>query len=139
MGTTARRRALVAAGLAFAGAFASVHAEDLSKYTGPDLYRRFCASCHGREGLGDGPVAESLKVMVPDLTRIAKRHGGVFPAEQVRKIVDGLEIHPPHGPRDMPVWGFEFRAADAKNAQAGLRAKELIARLVDYLQSIQVP
>jgi mono/diheme cytochrome c family protein len=132
-----QRGASAAAFVVIATAFGSVHAEDLSGYSGAQLYQRFCASCHGADGLGDGPVASSLKVMVPDLAHLAKRHGGTFPSEQVRRIIDGLETRPPHGPRDMPVWGLEFRAAAADDPQASVRADELITKLVKFLRSIQ--
>lgn len=97
----------------------SGRAAELSSYSGAELYQRFCASCHGYSGFGDGPVASQLKVSVPDLTRIAKRHGGVFPAEDVRRIIDGRSVHMAHGTRTMPVWGYgddfataSFRLAD---------------------------
>jgi len=110
-------------------------AADLSSYGGAELYQRLCASCHGHSGLGDGPVASQLKVLVPDLTRIARRHGGVFPAEDVRHIVDGRSVHMAHGTRTMPVWGYEFSATeDATSTAAG----ELVRRLVEYLRSIQI-
>jgi cytochrome c len=28
---------------------------------GPDLYRSYCATCHGRDGKGNGPVAAGLE------------------------------------------------------------------------------
>ena len=112
-------------------------AENLSGYSGAELYQRFCASCHGLRGLGDGPVADSLKVMVPDLTRIAKRHGGTFPAEQIRRIIDGRTVRPPHGTREMPVWGYEFRSAGASDQASAVSADELVGRLLDYVRSMQ--
>lgn len=112
-------------------------ADELSEYNGAQLYQRFCASCHGVRGLGDGPVAADLNVMVPDVTRIAHRHGGVYPAEDVRRIIDGRTVHVAHGTRDMPVWGYEFRRAGATNKSGGNSADELVQRLVDYLRSIQ--
>jgi mono/diheme cytochrome c family protein len=105
-------------------------AEDLSGYTGATLFKHYCAGCHGAEGRGDGPVAPSLKVEVPDLTRITARHGGQFPTEQIRKIIDGRMTVPPHGPRDMPVWGQAFKAAGGSD--------KLIGLLTEYLRSIQV-
>ena len=108
-----------------------------SHYSGAELYARFCASCHGKEGHGDGPVAASFKVMVPDLTQIAHRHGGTYPQEQIRKIIDGRTTLPPHGSRDMPVWGFEFLAQGAQEAVPQQRTDELIARLADYIGSLQ--
>jgi len=113
-------------------------ADELSAYNGAQLYQRFCAACHGVRGLGDGPVAADLNVMVPDVTRIARRHGGVYPAEDVRRIIDGRSVHVAHGTRDMPVWGYEFRQAGATDTSGGKSADELVQRLVDYLRSIQV-
>lgn len=107
-------------------------AQDLSSYTGPQLYKRFCASCHGLEGRGHGPTATALRVEVPDLTLLVRHAGQPFPEEQVRRIIDGREVFSAHGSRHMPVWGREFSNA-AK--QAGTAA--LINRLVEYLRSIQ--
>jgi hypothetical protein len=81
-------------------------------------------------------VAADLSVMVPDLTRIAKRHGGTFPDEEVRRNIDGRTLRVAHGTRYMPVWGLlpdeEVTAAGASSTQGP------IARLVAYLRSIQV-
>lgn len=131
-------RALVAAVLAYA-ACAPAGAEEAQGVSGAALYRTYCASCHGIYGRGDGPVAPSLKVEVPDLTRIAARHGGEFPAEQIRKIIDGRSTRPPHGPRDMPVWGDAFRTGGGESPQADKRASEWISLLTEYLRSIQRP
>lgn len=105
-------------------------------YTGAELYRAYCASCHGASGHGDGPVASSMKVEVPDLTRIAARQGQ-FPAEQIRRIIDGRATLPPHGTRDMPVWGREFRSAAIGVPPQKQPADKLIDLLVDYVRSIQ--
>lgn len=108
-----------------------------SRYSGAELYVRFCASCHGQQGHGDGPVAASFRTMVPDLTQIARRHGGTFPEDQVRKIIDGRKTLPPHGSRDMPVWGFEFLAQSAAEPNPQERSDELIERLTAYIRSLQ--
>lgn len=114
-------------------------AEDLSGYTGPQLYRRFCESCHGRSGEGDGPVAPFFKLLPPDLTQIARRSRGTFPAERVRRILDGRENPQPHGAREMPVWGMDFAMSADDPAQGNAVAEAAIAKLVEYLRSIQKP
>ena len=116
----------------------SCPAEELSGYSGAQLYQRFCASCHGAHGHGDGPVAASIRSMVPDLTQISRRHGGNFPAAQLQRIIDGRTVQPPHGSREMPVWGFEFRSAGATDAPGPQSADDLVGRLVNYLRSIQI-
>jgi mono/diheme cytochrome c family protein len=105
--------------------------------SGAELYREFCASCHGVKGQGNGPVASSLRQKVPDLTLIAKRRGGRFPAEEVHRIVDGRSIPRAHGSAEMPVWGWEFYGFAGEDATRRRSVAELIDQLVGYLQSIQ--
>lgn len=106
-------------------------------YSGEQLFGRFCASCHGKSGQGDGPVAPSLKVMIPDLQELSKRFGGRFPQDRVREIIDGRAVLPPHGTRPMPVWGYEFEAQVPEEKPGRETAQNLIDRLVDYLRAIQ--
>lgn len=113
-------------------------AQDFSTYSGEDLYKRFCAGCHGPRAEGDGPVAAFFKVAVPDLTLIAKRQGQ-FPAEQLHRIIDGRMVKAPHGSREMPIWGYEFAARNPDGSPDLATGDQLIARLVDYLRSIQKP
>ena len=71
---------------------------------GKDLFRAYCATCHGVDGRGAGPMASELRRLPPSLTSYAVRNGGVFPGEQVRRIVDGRLVGS-HGTSEMPVWG----------------------------------
>lgn len=115
---------------------APVYAAEFSTYSGEDLYKRFCAGCHGPKGEGDGPVAAFFKVAVPDLTRITQRQGQ-FPAEQLHRIIDGRLVKAPHGSREMPIWGYEFAAQNPDGTPDLATGDQLIARLVEYLRSIQ--
>ena len=130
---------VLCAGLVANGMCAASLAQELTGYTGQDLYKQYCASCHGLEGRGNGPVASSLKGKVPDLTRIAARRGGMFPADQVRTIIDGRVTLPSHGTKDMPVWGWAFRVSGANDPQNEYRVQGLIGLLVEYLSTIQKP
>ena len=112
--------------------------EEAANYTGVELYQEHCASCHGEHAHGDGPVAPSLRVAVPDLTKISARQGGTFPVDRVRSVIDGRTPLAPHGTRNMPVWGWAFRASTTNTGpQAEYRTQALIGLLVDYLRSIQ--
>ena len=104
--------------------------QGLQGQNGPQLYTRFCASCHGADGYGNGPVAASFRVSVPDLTQIARRHGGTFPDEEIRRIIDGRHAFPAHGESMMPVWGYQFDSEDSG---------QIIGKLTAYLKSIQKP
>lgn len=115
----------------------AVHADSYLSMSGKELYERFCASCHGLGGHGDGPVSKFFKVEVPDLTLIARRHGGKYSYDQIERIIDGNSAIQAHGTRTMPVWGEEFARAESKGADPTSAAKTLIERLSDYLWSLQ--
>jgi mono/diheme cytochrome c family protein len=100
---------------------------------GPDLYRHYCATCHGGDGKGNGPAAAALKVPPPDLTLLARRRSGVFPVRDVEAIVRGGTRVTAHGSDVMPVWGPIFYALDPSDA----RAKARISSLVAHIESIQ--
>lgn len=105
-------------------------------------YMEHCASCHGRSGRGDGAVADILAIPIPDLTRLAWEDGGKFPEKYVRWAIDGRGDIIAHGPREMPVWGNEFRHEEGLGDLPALRApdkstKIRIEDLVDYVRSIQ--
>jgi mono/diheme cytochrome c family protein len=123
--------------LALAGAALAFEAVTLEDYSGEELYLRFCASCHGGEAMGDGPVSRSLNVAVPDLTRIRSRYGE-FPAGLIRDIIDGRGIDKrAHGTREMPVWGYEFWVEEGGDVTAQKTVRDAINKLVEHLRSIQ--
>jgi mono/diheme cytochrome c family protein len=112
-------------------------AVSLADYTGEELFQRFCAACHGEMAHGDGPVARTLSVIVPDLTLITRRYGE-FPAARIRETIDGRGVMvAAHGTRVMPVWGYEFWVEEGADRTAQQEARETIDKLVDYLRSIQ--
>ena len=102
---------------------------------GKHTFRTYCATCHGQQAQGDGPVAEHLQVEPADLTGISARHDGEFPAERVFKIIDGREKVRGHGNSEMPIWGDAFRKTDAELNEAQVEHK--ITALVHFLESIQ--
>ena len=109
-----------------------------AELSGVEMYERLCASCHGVDGRGDGPVSSLIKIGVPDLTLIAARDGGEFPAEDVRRTIDGRWDRRAHGARDMPVWGWEFYGTvNPDDAAERAKVDSMINRLVDYLRTIQ--
>ena len=103
--------------------------------SGQDLFTFYCASCHGRDGQGRGPVAPALNVTPPDLTTLAARHRGTFPRDFVESFVLGNRVPmvPAHGSKDMPVWGPIFMALDPNPTANRVR----IENIVGYIESIQ--
>ena len=100
---------------------------------GADLFREYCAPCHGLDGKGSGPAASALKAKVPNLTLLAKRNGGTFPAAQVSKMIAGDNAVVAHGSREMPVWGPIFHQVEEDVDRGNVR----IDNLVKYLETIQ--
>jgi hypothetical protein len=101
---------------------------------GPDLYKAYCASCHGLDAKGTGPMARSLKVRPSDLTRISIRNRGVFPKNRVEKIISGEEQPATgHGSSEMPVWGPIFSQV-TRDVDLG---RVRIDNLARYLRDIQ--
>ena len=105
-------------------------------------YRNSCAACHGSEGKGDGPLRASLQRSPADLTLLAQRNGGVFPAQRVQQVIDGRTEVKSHGTREMPVWGERFTNQGnaeyfdvAFNADAYVAARVML--LSEYLNRIQ--
>ncbi len=108
----------------------------IESLTGRDTYDRYCAGCHGRTGRGDGPVAGSLKTLVPDLTSMAERNAGVFPRERARAAIVNTERPiTAHGSGDMPVWGWVFKVLEPSEVRAEVRIDNVVA----YIETLQEP
>lgn len=105
-----------------------------ARTAGSSLFKTYCATCHGVEARGDGPMADTLRVRPPDLTRFARRNGS-FDREKVRRIVDGRKPVKGHGGPEMPIWGDAFKTADEGYSEK--KVLERIESLVDYLSSLQ--
>lgn len=107
----------------------------ISSTSGRDLFEFYCASCHGPDGKGHGPVEQALKTPPPDLTAIAQRNGGKFPTARVEAILEGTmpATLAAHGSSAMPVWGPIFRGLDANDKTNRVR----LLNLVRYLEGIQ--
>ena len=99
-------------------------------------YTVYCASCHGSEGRGDGPVARSLNTPPPDLTQLTAASGGAFEADSVYAYIDGRADVDAHGTRDMPVWGNIWIEEDGEPVLREVVDRR-INELVEYLRTLQ--
>ncbi len=110
--------------------------------TGKLQFRRYCASCHGEDAKGEGPVAAALTKKPPDLTALSQKNNGTFPEKRVVEIIDGTSVIEAHGTRAMPVWGVAFGKARPKSPTSPplseREVREKVNLIVDYLKSIQV-
>lgn len=108
--------------------------EYTSPSSGADMFRSYCAACHGNDGKGTGPAASALKKAPADLTLLTRKNGGKFPAVAIGNTIKGDASGPgAHGSRDMPMWGDIFR-----NVSAGSMGVELrVSNLTDYIKGLQ--
>lgn len=108
-------------------------AGDKSAYArkGQKLFMQYCASCHGTDGKGQGPVAIALKGGPPDLTML-QAPGQKFPFYEVQTKIDGEKAVAAHGTNRMPVWGTVFRRTSGE-----LQKEADVYSLVKYIESIQ--
>lgn len=109
-----------------------VRPENISAARGPEMFRAYCAVCHGVDGRGGGPAADSLQKRPADLTQLSRKNGGKFPAVRVGHVIQGDDVLAAHGSRDMPIWGSVFRTLGDR-ATVKLRVENLTA----YLESVQ--
>lgn len=105
--------------------------------TGRELFVRHCATCHGLDGTGNGPVAPSLTTPPPDLTRLAQQDR--FDERELMRVIDGRRIIAVHGPQEMPVWGAVFTSELEEEPHTARTALLRTAFLVEYLRTIQKP
>jgi len=89
-----------------AGFAAAAQAEDVDM--GKAEFQSSCASCHGADAKGHGPVGDQLKTPPPDLTVLVRKNKGVFPTDAVYDTIYGSKTIPAHGTREMPIWGYQF-------------------------------
>jgi mono/diheme cytochrome c family protein len=138
-----KRTVLVAAIAAVAATLSLGAAAQSRSEMGRIEYQSTCMGCHGPAGKGDGQFNEFLRLKVPDLTTIAQRNGGVFPADRLVMIIDGREAVPGHGVPQMPIWGNVYNEKAAEyykgfgyNPEQFVRVR--ILSLVDYIYTLQV-
>ena len=101
---------------------------------GQELFRIYCAVCHGTDGKGGGPAAAALKTMPTDLTQLAAKNAGKYPDLRVRSALSGEEPNiPAHGSKDMPMWGPVLRHVGSNPDLGSIR----VYNLVQYVESLQ--
>lgn len=102
--------------------------------SGEKLYKQDCAVCHGNDLKGNGPAPAPFKDVPPDLTTLAKRHGGKFPEKYFDDVLRNGVVIPAHGSPEMPTWGADFRTREHLNST---QVTQRIANLSNYIKSLQ--
>ena len=122
-----------------AGAAAQEIKKVPARYTPPssgaEMYKAYCASCHGIDGKGNGPASPALKVKLPDLTQLTKNNGGKFPSTHVSNIIIGDSLVAAHGDKEMPVWGPAFLAMDQRDQSVVFLRVRNLTHHIETLQA----
>jgi mono/diheme cytochrome c family protein len=137
-------RTILVAGF-FSGSLSMLHAEvkpairhvppEYTKVSdGSQMFKTYCAVCHGTTGKGDGVAIPALRKMPSDLTLLSRQNGGKYPEFRVVNAIEGDADVIAHGTKEMPVWGSVFRRMQAAQGVARLR----LYSLTRYIESIQV-
>jgi mono/diheme cytochrome c family protein len=116
---------------------ASLAQEESLLSDGQKEYLAYCASCHGTDAKGTGPMGSVLTIPPPDLTQLRKNNDAQFPFWRVFRAIDGREEVRAHGVRAMPVWGSHFLLEEGGNPMNENIVIGRILSLVYYLRSIQ--
>jgi len=123
--------------------FAALGVSSAAQAQGPEAgeatYIQYCATCHGADGMGEGPMTQIMTEKVSDLTMLSAQNDGVFPMLHVIHVIDGRTGLRGHG-GSMPVYGALFDEEGSTSGPFGniLYARGKILSLAYYLESIQV-
>ena len=110
-----------------------VNAQPSTSMNGVDLFKEYCAVCHGNDAKGTGPAADALKKRPADLTQLTRKNGGTFPELRVMNYIKGADVLAAHGSRDMPVWGSIFSQMSSNQDLVQVR----VYGLLKYIEQLQ--
>jgi hypothetical protein len=101
---------------------------------GKQMYGKYCATCHGATGIGNGSAAPALKTPPANLTMLTSNNNGAFPVDKVDAELRFGVTNPAHGSSDMPIWGDLLSTI---SPYGGDQAKLRIRNITDYLKTLQ--
>ena len=104
---------------------------------GKKEFLTYCASCHGSDGKGDGPIVNFLKRKPADLTKLTKNNNNAFPFDRIWGVFDGSYQFDSHGTSEMPIWGYKFIQETQENKEPSTVAKAKALDIILYIQVIQ--
>ncbi|HYM78840.1 MAG TPA: cytochrome c [Candidatus Dormibacteraeota bacterium] len=103
--------------------------------SGKEMFKSYCAVCHGNDGKGNGPAAPAMKTPPTDLTLLAQKDSGKkYPASHVAAVIRGQAATPSHGSQEMPVWGPLFSSISQGHES---QVQQRITNLVSYIETLQ--
>jgi mono/diheme cytochrome c family protein len=104
---------------------------------GRDAYLQYCASCHGPNAEGDGPMAGELRARPADLTRLTERFGSPLRTRQLLDRIDGRDMARAHGSAEMPVWGRKLASNAPRTQGTETQTRGTLLIIIEWLATIQ--
>jgi len=104
---------------------------DLS--SGSQMYKEYCAVCHGTTGQGDGPAIGFMRTPPPDLRKLRLRNNGIYPAGYVEALLHSGGGNHGGDVLAMPAWESDLRSLHENVIFGDLR----IYNLTVYVESLQ--
>jgi mono/diheme cytochrome c family protein len=102
--------------------------------SGLQLYKTYCAVCHGNDLKGNGPISPDFKNPPSDLTTLAQRHEGKFPNAYVEDLLRNGVKKPAQAKTEMPTWGPIFASIPGTDSElVSIR----IVNLTNYIKAMQ--
>ena len=107
-----------------------------SASSGKEMFTQYCAPCHGVDGAGKGPAASAMKTQPTNLTQLAKKRDGYYPANTVAGVLKfgSGGANPAHGSADMPIWGPLLQSLDKYHDSV---VQQRISNIVTYIETLQ--
>jgi len=106
-----------------------------SAASGKQMFSEYCAPCHGTDGRGNGPAASAMKSQPTDLTQLARKHDGKYPANSVASVLKFGAGPGAHGSAEMPVWGPLLQSLDKFHDTV---VQQRVSNIVSYIETLQV-
>jgi len=104
--------------------------------SGAQMYASYCATCHGLNAKGNGPMASGLSRQPADLTALSRMNGGIFPSEHVLAVLEFGATKSVRHATGMPVWGPILNGMDTAYPGQSLGVVRMV-NLSRYLKTIQ--
>lgn len=95
----------------------NVMAEFSKSFDGYQVFNTYCFICHGKDGKGDGPLANKIGTSPSDLT-----NDSILSMRTDKELVRIVEGSAPHGKStDMPRWGVAISYTQVRSLVAYIR------------------
>jgi mono/diheme cytochrome c family protein len=106
----------------------------ISSTSGSEMYKVYCAGCHGKDGRAKTRSARFCVVPPSDLTLLALRNRGVYPALRISRVLHEGTGKRVRGQGYMPVWEPLLTSMNAESPEV---TELRIHNLTHFVKTLQ--